>query len=89
MKLSFYRKYRPQTFDQVVAQEHVARTLTHAVETNSVAHAYVFAGPRGIGKTSMAKILAKARSPVSALLRSSPSFTRRASSSAMTGATQA
>ena len=60
MKLSFYRKYRPQTFDQVVAQEHVARTLTHAVETNSVAHAYVFAGPRGIGKTSMAKILAKA-----------------------------
>jgi DNA polymerase III subunit gamma/tau len=60
MKLSFYRKYRPQTFDQVVAQEHVARTLKHAVEAGSVAHAYVFAGPRGIGKTSMAKILAKA-----------------------------
>ncbi len=60
MKLSLYRKYRPQTFAQVVAQEHVARTLTHAIETNSVAHAYIFAGPRGIGKTSMAKILAKA-----------------------------
>jgi DNA polymerase-3 subunit gamma/tau len=60
MKLSLYRKYRPQTFDQVVAQEHVARTLRHAVQTGSVAHAYIFAGPRGIGKTSMAKILAKA-----------------------------
>lgn len=60
MKLSLYRKYRPQTFAQVVAQEHVARTLAHAIETNSVAHAYIFAGPRGIGKTSMAKILAKA-----------------------------
>ena len=60
MKLSLYRKYRPQTFDEVVGQDHVARTLRNAVATDSVAHAYVFAGPRGIGKTSMAKILAKA-----------------------------
>ena len=60
MKLALYRKYRPQTFDEVVGQDHVARTLRNAVATNSVAHAYVFAGPRGIGKTSMAKILAKA-----------------------------
>ena len=60
MKLSLYRKYRPQTFDEVVGQDHVARTLKNAVSTGAVAHAYLFAGPRGIGKTSMAKILAKA-----------------------------
>ncbi len=60
MKLSLYRKYRPQTFDDVVGQDHVARTLKNAVDAGSVAHAYIFAGPRGIGKTSMAKILAKA-----------------------------
>ncbi len=60
MKLSLYRKYRPQTFDDVVGQDHVARTLKNAVNAGSVAHAYIFAGPRGIGKTSMAKILAKA-----------------------------
>ncbi len=60
MKLSLYRKYRPQTFDEVVGQDHVARTLKNAVSTSAVAHAYLFAGPRGIGKTSMAKILAKA-----------------------------
>ena len=60
MKLSLYRKYRPQTFTEVVGQDHVARTLRNAVATGAVAHAYLFAGPRGIGKTSMAKILAKA-----------------------------
>jgi DNA polymerase-3 subunit gamma/tau len=60
MKLSLYRKYRPQTFADVVGQDHVGRTLRNAVETGAVTHAYIFAGPRGIGKTSMAKILAKA-----------------------------
>jgi DNA polymerase III subunit gamma/tau len=60
MELSLYRKYRPQTFSEVVGQDHVSRTLQNAVQSGSVAHAYVFAGPRGIGKTSMAKILAKA-----------------------------
>ena len=60
MKLSLYRKYRPQTFSEVVGQDHVAQTLTNALRDNAVAHAYIFAGPRGIGKTSMAKILAKA-----------------------------
>jgi DNA polymerase-3 subunit gamma/tau len=60
MELSLYRKYRPQTFDQVAGQDHVSRTLQNAVRGGAVAHAYVFAGPRGIGKTSMAKILAKA-----------------------------
>ena len=60
MKLSLYRQYRPQTFDEVVGQDHVARTLKNAVELGSVAHAYIFSGPRGVGKTSLAKILAKA-----------------------------
>jgi DNA polymerase-3 subunit gamma/tau len=57
---ALYRTYRPQDFDDVVGQQHVVRTLRNAVETDRVAHAYLFAGPRGVGKTSMAKILAKA-----------------------------
>ena len=56
----FARKYRPQTFDDLVGQEHVTRTLKNAVEQNRLAHAYLFVGPRGIGKTSVARILAKA-----------------------------
>ena len=60
MKRSLYREYRPQTFAELVGQDHVARTLHNAVETDGVAHAYVFSGPRGTGKTSTARILAKA-----------------------------
>src|SRR5437868_6502552 len=56
----FARKYRPQTFDDLVGQAHVTRTLKNAVEQNRLAHAYLFVGPRGIGKTSTARILAKA-----------------------------
>lgn len=54
------RKWRPQQFDEVVGQEHVARTLTNAIEADRIAHAYLFVGPRGIGKTSTARVLAKA-----------------------------
>ncbi len=54
------RKYRPQTFADVAGQEVVSRTLTNAITSNRVAHAYLFTGPRGVGKTSMARILAKA-----------------------------
>jgi len=56
----FARKYRPQTFDEVVGQEHITRTLQNAVSANRLAQAYLFVGPRGIGKTSTARILAKA-----------------------------
>jgi DNA polymerase III subunit gamma/tau len=56
----FARKYRPQTFAEVVGQEHITRTLQNAVNSSRLAQAYLFVGPRGIGKTSTARILAKA-----------------------------
>ena len=56
----FYRKWRPQGFDQVVGQEHVTTTLANAVSNGRVGHSYLFCGPRGTGKTSTARILAKA-----------------------------
>ena len=58
--LVLYRKYRPKTFSEVVGQEHVVQTLTNAISMDMVSHAYLFAGPRGSGKTSIARILAKA-----------------------------
>ena len=58
--VALYRKWRPKTFPDLVGQEHVSRTLSQAVETGRVGHAYLFSGPRGTGKTSTAKILAKA-----------------------------
>ncbi len=60
MYVVFARKYRPQRFEDVVGQEHVTRTLQNAVRTDRVAHAYLFCGSRGIGKTTVARILAKA-----------------------------
>src|SRR5271170_6474046 len=54
------RKYRPQTFSEVVGQQHVTRTLANAINSNRVAHAYIFSGVRGVGKTTSARILAKA-----------------------------
>jgi DNA polymerase-3 subunit gamma/tau len=55
-----YRKWRSQTFDEVIGQEHVTRTLRNALREGRIAHAYLFAGPRGTGKTSTARLLAKA-----------------------------
>ncbi|MBU1136838.1 DNA polymerase III subunit gamma/tau [Patescibacteria group bacterium] len=58
--LVLYRKYRPKNFSDVVDQEHVVRTLTNALKLGKVAHAYLFTGPRGTGKTTIARLLAKA-----------------------------
>ena len=57
---SLYRKYRPLTFESVVGQQHIVSTLEHAVSEGRLSHAYLFCGPRGTGKTTMARILAKA-----------------------------
>ena len=58
--LALYRKYRPKTFSEIVGQEHVVQTLTNAIAAEMVSHAYIFFGPRGSGKTTTARLLAKA-----------------------------
>ncbi len=58
--VALYRKYRPKTFDEVIGQEHITKTLENQIEQNQVGHAYLFTGTRGTGKTSVAKIFAKA-----------------------------
>ena len=60
MTQALYRRYRPQTFEDVVGQKHVADTLRNALRQGRIAHAYLFTGPRGTGKTSTARILTKA-----------------------------
>ena len=60
MSEALYRKYRPQTFEDVVGQTHIERTLKNAIEQDKVGHAYLFCGPRGTGKTTTARLLAKA-----------------------------
>ncbi|RYG47546.1 AAA family ATPase, partial [bacterium] len=57
---SLYRKYRSQTFDDLIGQDHVVRTLQNAIASGRIGHAYLFTGPRGTGKTSTARLLAKA-----------------------------
>ncbi len=57
---ALYRKYRPNTFDEVAGQQHIVKTIKNALATGKISHAYLFAGPRGTGKTTMAKLLAKA-----------------------------
>ena len=56
---ALYRTYRPNSFEEVAGQSHIVQTLKHAIEQNKIAHAYLFCGPRGTGKTSIAKIFAK------------------------------
>lgn len=60
MAEALYRKYRPQVFSEVVGQDHIERTLKNALENNKLSHAYLFCGPRGTGKTTTARLLAKA-----------------------------
>lgn len=59
MSLVLYRKYRPQLFSEIIGQEHIVQTLQNAVKNNMISHAYLFTGPRGSGKTTMARLLAK------------------------------
>lgn len=56
---SLYRKWRPQTFEDIIGQRHITQTLINAISLNRISHAYIFSGPRGVGKTSIARILAK------------------------------
>ncbi len=60
MSLVLYRKYRPQKFSEIIGQEHVIKTITNAVSRENISHAYLFCGPRGSGKTTIARLLAKA-----------------------------
>ena len=60
MYLALYRKYRPQTFDEVVGQDHIVKTLVNQIKYDKISHAYLFTGSRGTGKTSIAKIFARA-----------------------------
>ena len=77
---ALYRKYRPQNFDEVVGQEAVVRTLKNAITSEQVRQAYLFAGPRGTGKTSMARILAKSadRRPIRTARAASASGSQQA-----------
>ena len=54
------RKYRPQTFEEVIGQEHITKTISKSIAQKKIAHAYLFSGPHGVGKTSLARIIAKA-----------------------------
>ncbi len=60
MSLVLYRKYRPQNFSEIIGQEHVVQTLTNSIKGNNTSHAYLFCGPRGSGKTTIARLFAKA-----------------------------
>ena len=60
MYLALYRKYRPRTFEEVIGQDHIVKTLVNQIKLDKISHAYLFTGSRGTGKTSTAKIFAKA-----------------------------
>ena len=60
MYLALYRKYRPSTFDKIVGQEHVTQTLRNQILNDQIGHAYLFCGSRGTGKTTCAKVFARA-----------------------------
>ena len=57
---SLYQKYRPKNFSEIVGQNHVIKTLVNSIKLDSIGHAYIFSGPKGVGKTTIAKIFSKA-----------------------------
>jgi len=59
LNITLYRKYRPQNFDEIAGQEFVLRAIKNSLRENKLSHAYLFTGPRGVGKTTCARILAK------------------------------
>ena len=59
MSASLYRKYRPDSFEQVIGQEFIKKTIQNEIKSNKLAHAYLFSGPRGVGKTTLARLIAK------------------------------
>lgn len=73
-ELVLYRKYRPKDFDEVVGQEHVVTALTNVLKQGKVAHAYLFSGPRGVGKTTIARLLAKSLNCVKSDFRGKSDF---------------
>ena len=58
-RVALYQKYRSSTFDEVVGQEHIVKSLQNAIKSQKISHAYLFCGPRGTGKTTLARLLAK------------------------------
>src|SRR4051812_33420164 len=60
MGKALYRKYRSRSLDELVGQQHITKTLAHALKQGTISHAYLFTGPKGVGKTSVARILAHA-----------------------------
>ena len=67
--LALYRKYRPQTFEEIVGQQNVVKILKNSIEKNMISHAYLFSGPRGTGKTTIAKLIAKLLEVLDCFLR--------------------
>ena len=59
VNITLYRKYRPQNFEEIAGQEHIVKAIRNSLRENKLSHAYLFTGPRGVGKTTIARLIAK------------------------------